>query len=891
MPLAVGDRLGPHEILSAIGAGGMGEVYKARDTRLNRIVALKVLPGHLQEDADRRQRFLREAQAVAALEHPHICVLHDIGHENGVDFLVMEFLEGETLAARLEKGGLLLDQALRYGIEMAGALDNAHKHGIVHRDLKPANIMLTKSGVKLLDFGLAKLRATNVAVAGVTLPTQAAPLTSVGSILGTLHYMAPEQLEGKDADARSDVFALGAVLYEMLAGQRAFAGGSQASLIASILDREPTPIATLRPLTPLLVDDIVRRCLAKNADDRWQSAADLAFALRSIGRESAVATVEPAPRPAHPRQVGSAWAVAAAALVVAAASLGLAAVAWTRSSTGPTTAAPMLRLLLSEQLPAQVQDPVRSFAISRDGTRVAFVAEAAGVRRLWLRDMRSLESRVIPGTDNASTPFFSPEGERVGFIADGKLKTIALSGGAPVVLADALNARGAAWAADDTIIYSPATDAGLWQVAAGGGSPREIAQPDSTKGERSYRWPVMLPDGDHIVFTLVMSDIVSFDDARLVMRSLRTGQQREILRGGSFAAFSASGDLLYARAGALLAVPFDVKREVVTGTPRSVLDGVVTYPITGAAQYSLSENGTLLYIAGKAENPERALSWVTRDGRATRLDVPAVPYQDVGISPDGTRAALDIDGANASTWILDLDRVTMTRLTLQWSNNGAFWTGDGSRVAFTSARHGVRTLYWQRVDGQGTAEPIFAGAPPYAAASRATFSPDAKVVVFQALSPSTGQDLWVARLDGDRTPRPLLQTSFNEAIPALSPDGRWLAYVSNETGQPEVYVQPFPGPGRKSRVSIQGGTRPTWSRDGRELFYRNSDAMMGVKVQAEPSFSMGQPQLLFRKNDALLGPPSAYDVSRDGRFLMIENLPASPARPIAVVLNWSSAKR
>jgi serine/threonine protein kinase len=881
--LTSGAHLGPYEILGAIGAGGMGEVYKARDTRLNRTVALKVLPSHLHEDSDRRQRFLREAQAVAALEHPHICVLHDIGHENGVDFLVMEFLEGETLAARLEKGGLPLDQALRYGIEMAGALDNAHRHAIVHRDLKPANIMLTKSGVKLLDFGLAKLRAPSVAVAGVTLPTQAAPLTSEGSILGTLHYMSPEQLEGKDADARSDVFALGAVLYEMLTGQRAFVGSSQASLIAAILDREPPPIATLRPLTPPLVDEIVRRCLAKNADDRWQSAADLGFALRSIGRESAVATVASVPRPSHSGQPRSAWVVAAAALVVAVASLSLAAYAWTRSSTRPTTASPMLRLLLSEQLPAPVPD--RSFAISRDGARVVYIVDAGGVRRLFLRDMRSLEPRVIAGTENALTPFFSPEGERVGFIADGKLKTIALSGGAPVVLADAAQARGATWAADDTIIYSPATDAGLWQVSAGGGPPREIAQPDSTKGERSYRWPVMLPDGDHVAFTLVMSDIVSFDDARLAVRSLRAGQQREILRGGSSPALSPSGDLLYARAGALLAVPFDVGRQVVTGPPRPVLDGVVTDPTSGAAQYALSENGTLLYIAGKAESPERALAWVTRDGRVTRLSVPAVPYQDVAISPDGTHAALDLDGANASTWILDLDRVTMTRLTLEWSNNGAFWTADGSRVGFTSARHGVRTLYWQRVDGQGAAEPLFAGAQPYASASRATFSRDSKVVIFQALSPSTGQDLWVSRLDGDRTPRPLLQTSFNETFPVLSPDGRWLAYVSNETGQPEVYLQPYPGAGRKARVSIQGGGRPTWSRDGRELFYRNGDAMMGVKVHAEPSLALGQPQLLFRMNA-----PFPYDVSQDGRFLMIENPPALRARPIAVVLNWSSAK-
>jgi serine/threonine-protein kinase len=312
----------------------------------------------------------------------------------------------------------------------------------------------------------------------------------------------------------------------------------------------------------------------------------------------------------------------------------------------------------------------------------------------------------------------------------------------------------------------------------------------------------MLPGGDAIVYTLAMSDITSFDDARLMVRSLRTGQQREILRGGSFAAYSPTGDLLYTRAGALLAVPFDVKRQIVIGTPRPVLDGVVTYPITGAAQYSLSENGTLLYVAGKSESPERALTWVARDGRATRLGVPPVPYQDVSISPDGTRAALDIDGANASTWILDLDRTTLTRLTLQWSNNGAYWTPDGSRVGFTSARHGVRTLYWQRVDGQGAAEPVLAGEQPFSV-SRATFSSDGHVVVFQALSPGTGQDLWAARLDGARTAKPFLQTSFNESQPALSPDGRWLAYASNETGQSEVYVQPYPVRGANRECQLK----------------------------------------------------------------------------------------
>jgi eukaryotic-like serine/threonine-protein kinase len=883
MSFGAGTRMGPYTIQSHIASGGMGAVYRACDERLGRNVAIKVLPDKFAQDTERLRRFEQEARATGILNHPNIVAIYDVGTHDGSPYVVSELLEGETLRDALSRGPIAARKAIEYAAQIAAGLAAAHDKGIIHRDLKPENLFVTLDGrIKILDFGLAKL--TEAAEQSWSqLPTAA---SGPGVALGTVGYMSPEQVRGQSVDSRTDLFTLGIVLHEMLTGQRVFHRDTAVETMSAILRDDPKDLSAVRPDLPPALDRIVRHCLEKNPVERFQSARDVAFALESLsGSDSAVqGTATSIPfRMAAQRRLRISLMMSGGAIGFLLA-LIMGGLYFRQGAVRPRiTRVDMLRLLLSEQHPAQTTDPVRSFAISRDGTRVVYVAEGDGVRRLFLRDMQSIEPRPMAGTDGAATPFFSPDGERVGFVAGGKLKTIALNGGAPLILADSGNARGATWAANDTIIYSPLTDAGLWQVPAAGGTPRLIAEPESGKGERSYRWPEMLPDGDGIVFTLAMSDIVSFDDARLMVRSLRTGEQHEILRGGSFAAYSPAGELLYARAGALFAVPFDIKRRIVTGTPHLTVDGIATYPISGAAQFALSENGTLLYIAGKSETPERALTWVTRDGRATRLPVAAVPYQNVGISPDGTRAALDIDGANASTWILDLGRNAMTRLTLEWSNNLALWTADGSRVAFSSARQGMRSLYWQRVDGQGVAEPVLAGPHAFSTVNAAAFSPDGRLVVFSAIGAETGNDLWIAQLDGDRTARPLLQTRFDEYQPAFAPDGHWLAYVSTETGQPEVYVQPYPGPGRKSRVSFNGGRIPKWSRDGRELFYRNGDAMMAVQVRASASsLELGQPHVLFRKS--LSG---NYDVAPDGRFLTIEPLQSGlPARPITVVLNW-----
>ena len=887
MSLAAGTRLGPYEILGLIGAGGMGEVYKARDTRLDRIVAIKILPPELNADPERRARFEREAKTIAGLTHPNICTLHDVGTDSGSTYLVMELLSGESLADRLRKGPLPMEQALVVATEIADALAAAHRHGVVHRDLKPGNVMLTKTGAKLLDFGLAKLTGHEEQPAAAHLEsalTRSAPLTGEGVILGTVQYMAPEQLEGKPADARTDLWALGAILYEMVAGKRAFEGTSAASLIGAILEREPTPLSTLLSLTPPSVDRLVRQCLAKAPDDRPDTAHDVANALRGI-RETSVVGGPAGDRTRHPRGTRLAWGVAVAAVLLAVVATTMVTLVWTRSSSPSDGRAPA-RFLLSDQRPAQtVLDPWRSFAVSGDGHRVAFIAERDGVRRAYVRELNTVDPREIPGTENATAPFFSPDGQRIGFFTDNRLKAVSLAGGSPVVLVDITGAapRGATWMPDDTIIFSPGPASGLHQVPATGGPVRAVAQPDWTKGERGYRWPEVLPGGDAVVFTIATSDLQSFDEARLVVRSLRTGEQRELIRGGSFATYTGSGHLLFARAGALMAVPFDVARLSVTGAAKPVLDGLVTYPINGAAQYAVGGDGTLVYIAGRAVSREATLTWVDTAGKTTMLAAKPAAYQDVSIAPGGREVALDIDGANANIWLLDLATMNRTRMTVEWSNTNPFWTPDGTRVGFISARAGAARLFWQAVDGRRTPEPVTHahGVQEEVAQLGGSWAPGGRIMVFSERAQRTGWDIWVLTTGRERNLTAFVQTSFNEKNPRFSPDGRWVVYESDETGLTEVYLVPYPGPGRKVKISTDGGRSPVWARDGRALFYRNGDAMMGVPIQTLPSFSPGRARVLFRRVS-----PYPFDVAPDGRFLMIEDLPAPALGPLTVALNW-----
>jgi Tol biopolymer transport system component/predicted Ser/Thr protein kinase len=875
MAILSGKRLGPYEILSAIGAGGMGEVYRARDTRLERIVAVKILPDHLSDRAELRERFEREARTVASLNHPHICTLYDIGHQDGTDFLIMEYLEGETLAERLKKGPLPLAQVLQYAIEIADALDKAHRKGITHRDLKPGNIMLTKSGTKLLDFGLAKLRGPQVAVANLSaLPTEGSNLTAQGTILGTLQYMAPEQLEGKEADARTDIFAFGLVVYEMATGKKAFEGKSQASLIAKILETDPPPISSLQPMTPPALDHVAKTCLAKDPDERWQTASDLKRELKWIGESGSQAglstdRITPATRDWHKVMLWS------AAVLAVCAAVGL--TVWHFRAVPPR---PVTRFTIS--LPAGqrlVGLDTPAIALSPDGTRLAYIgAQDNALPQLYLRAMASPDARPIPGTDGATDPFFSPDGQWLGFFTGGKLKKVSVSGGASVTLGDASAPQGASWSSQGMIAFGSEPAAVLLQVSDAGGAPQALTHLD--KGETDHDWPEFLPGGKTVLFAASGDDRAN---GQVAIQSLATGARRNLIQGATHPHYAPSGHLVYAQGGNLMAVPFDLQRLALTGAAVPVVEGVLQSTSSGGAQYNFSATGSLAYVAGAVQaTAGNTLVWVSRNGIEQPLPAPLHEYGLPRLSPEGRRLAVLIGD---QVWLYDLSRETLSRFTFEGAENRApVWTPDGKRIAFRSTKEGPSNIFWQLADGSGGLERLTTSEYDQISTS---WSPDGQALAFVQLNPNKPTEIWVLRM-GDRKAQPFLQTRFNEAAPRFSPDGHWLAYGSDESGRSEIYVQPFPGPGGKWQISTEGGTEPVWNPNGRELFYRSGDKMMAVDIVNQPGFAAGRPRKLFEGRYVANPVNPNYDVSRDGqRFLMTkESEQGSSATQINVVLNW-----
>ncbi len=887
MAILNGKRLGPYEILSAIGAGGMGEVYRARDTRLERVVAVKILPDHLSDRAELRERFEREARTVASLNHPHICTLHDIGHQDGTDFLVMEYLEGETLAERLKKGPLPLDQVLHYAIEIADALDKAHRKGITHRDLKPGNIMLTKSGAKLLDFGLAKLKK-DTAPANITLskiPTEDA-VTAQGTILGTLQYMAPEQLEGKDADARTDIFAFGVVVYEMATGEKAFEGKSQASLIAKILETDPPPMSSLQPMTPPALDRVVKRCLAKEPDERWQSASDLTHELKWIAESGSQIPSQMSAPEKGIRALGLGRRpiiIGLGALLLGAMIASLAI--WNLKPAPASPPKPVSRLTIT--LPPGQQlagfDGGSAVTLSPDGTRLAYVASQNGIQQLYLRAMDSLEARPIPGTEGASSPFFSPDGQWLGFFAGGKLKKVSVSGGAALTLGDSAYPLGASWGSQGTIAFVATSGPVLQQVSDSGGTPQPLTRLE--KVEIAHLWPEFLPGGKALLFVALTN--VSVNNAQIAVQSVGTGERRNLVQGATQPRYAPSGHLVYAQGGSLMAAQFDTQRLAVTGAAVPVVEGVLQFTTSGAAQYSFSATGSLVYVPGSRQGAQSKLVWVNRNGVEQPLAVPAHAYLAPRLSPDGRRVAVGIIQQDSQVWLYDLSRETLTRLTFEGNFNvNPAWTPDGKRIAFTSNKEGPQSIFWQLADGTGGLERLTSS--EYLQAPH-SWSPDGQLLAFIEGSPTTGVDIWVLRLS-DRKAQPFLRTQFTEGGPRFSPDGRWLVYVSDESGRYEIYVQPYPGPGGKWQISTEGGTEPVWNRNGRELFYRSGNKMMAVDIATQPGFTAGKPRMLFRGQyvPTVTTLPN-YDVSPDGqRFLMLKSTESSEAAPtqINVVQNW-----
>jgi serine/threonine-protein kinase len=890
MALSSGTKLGPYEILAPAGAGGMGEVYRAKDTRLDRTVAIKVLPSHLSDKPELRQRLEREAKSVSNLSHPNICTLYDVGEQDGTDYLVLEFLEGETLEQRLTRGPLPPEQVLRLATEIADALDKAHRQGIIHRDLKPSNIMLTKAGAKLMDFGLAKLADQPVPVAAALseLTAEARKLTAEGTILGTFQYMPPEQLEGREADARTDIFALGMVIYETATGKPAFTGRTKASLIAAILSSEPPAMTSLQPMTPPALERVVKTCLAKDPDERFQTAHDLNLQLRWIAEGGSQAGVA-APVVARRKLMERAWIAAAGLLAIS--SLALAVAYFNMRSSLPAPQVARFAFSLPTGQGLALVDKT-ALALSPDDTRVVYVAESSGAAQLYLRSMDRLEALPLAGTEGASSPFFSPDGQWIGFFADGQLKKVSVRGGSPVTLAEAPENRGGAWGPDDTIVFAPAPPVGLSRVSAAGGPTQVLTTPDAAQGERTHRWPEILPGGKAVVFTLgSLSSSDYYLDAKLAVVSLDTGKIKVLPLTGTDAHYAPSGHLVFASQGGLFAVPFDAKRLEVTGAATPVLEGVVLYPGTGAVHYSLSHAGSLIYVPGNPQGASNPLVWVSRNGTNQPLPAPSRPYGEPHLSPDGKRLVVTLRGGrNSDVWVYEIARNTLTRLTFEGSNKAPLWTLDGKKIVYSSERLGASNfgIYWKPADGSGAEERLTSSSNLQ---SLGSWSPDGKLLAYSQFDPKSQQDIWILPMEGNRQPRAFLKTASYESNPEFSPDGRWLAYVSSESGLSEVYIQAFPGPGGKWQISSGGGEFPRWARNGRELFYTSGNKFMSVAITTQPAFAASAPRPLFEGRPPSLGAGTTtlYDVSPDGQqFIMARGSGSgSGSTQVHVVLNWA----
>jgi serine/threonine-protein kinase len=874
MPLSAGSRLGPYDILSPLGAGGFGEVYKARDTRLDRTVAIKILPS---TDPELKARFEREAKAIAALTHPHICTLYDVGHQDGTDYLVMEYLEGETLDKKIARGPIKIDEALKIAIEIAEALDAAHRTGIVHRDLKPPNVMLTRSGVKLLDFGLAKLRQTAPAITGLSVAATMTtpPVTSQGAILGTLQYMSPEQLEGTDADARTDIFAFGAVVYEMVTGGKAFDGKSHAGLIAAILERDPAPMSAQQPLTPTALDRVVRKCFAKAPERRWQSASDMTDALKWIADGDTGTGVGTAGAAKTRRAVGQRGLLVTLSALVLGATLS----GWAAWMLKPPTPLAVSRTVIALPAGDRLAGLSRSaVALSGDGTVIAYVAERAGVQQIYLRALASGEPKPVPGTEGAIDPFFSPDGQWLAFFADGKLKKVSIIGGTPITLGEAGAPRGGVWTSQGTVIFNPIGNGPLLQVPASGGSPQPLTHLE--KGDSAHRWPALLPGGKALLFVGGATN-----NQRIAVYSFATGEQHELIKGATSPRYLPSGHLVYLQGTTLMAAPFDLRRLQIASAGMPIVDNVRTIASLGGAQFSVSGTGSLIYLAGDAQGNQRRLMWVGRDGAGQSLSAPARTYDLPAprVSPDGRRVAVGTEG---QVWLYDLTRDALTRFTIEGTNSYPLWSPDGKRIVFYStAGAATAHLVSQPVDRSSASERLTTSPYPQLPLS---FSPDGQLLAFVEVNPTTSYDIWVLRM-ADRAAQPVLNTPFIEAAPRFSPDGHWLAYMSNETGKYEVYVLPYPGPGGKMQVSTDGGTEPAWNPNGRELFFRSGDKMMAAAIVTQPTFSASKPTLVFERHYLWAsGTIPMYDVSPDGRrFLMVEDTDQdTPVTHINVVLNW-----
>jgi len=880
MAIPAGTRLGVYEVASLIGAGGMGEVYKARDTRLNRDVALKVLLEVFARDTQRMARFEREAKLLASLNHPNIAAIYGLEESGPIRALVMELVEGPTLAERVLSGPLAIDEALPIARQVADAVEYAHDKNVIHRDLKPANIKVTAEGVvKVLDFGLAKALSDEPAAEDMSnSPTLSMAATRQGVVLGTAAYMAPEQARGKKVDRRADVWAFGCVLYETLTGKQAFQGEDVTEVLAAVVKSEPA-LDALPANTPPTIRSLLRRCLDKNLRRRLPHIAEARIIIEDV--LSGAAPAEPA-SPVGARTPGRpALVYALGALLLGSAIAGVGV--WTLKPAPPVPR-PISRFAYDFPQGHQFRGGSRAvMALSPDGARFVYNT----VRGLYLRSMDQLEARLIPGTEAAlNNPFFSPDGQWVGYYQDGQLKKVAISGGAPVTIGPATNPFGASWAPDNTILFGQ--PGGIQRVSANGGKPELIIK--SEAGE-TFDGPRLLPGAEWVLFA-ARKGASSWDEARIVVQSLKTMERRDVWQGGSDARYVPTGHIVYSLDDDLFAIPFDLDTLTVTGGPAPLVEGVLRAGTTAGANYGVSDGGLLVYVSGGAGAGARSLVWVERGGKEEAVTAPPRGYVYPRISPDGSRVALDVRDQENDILIWDFRRETLTRFTpTAEGEQYPAWTPDGQRLAYGTVPSGIQ---WKAADGGGVAAPITRAASneqdPY------FFSPTGKELVFRELRPS-GPDIGMISVGGDANPVWILESRFAEMNAELSPDGRWMAYQSNESGNHEIYVRPFPKVNEGfQQVSGAGGIQPVWSRNGRELIYLQPGPpfrLMAVPVRTGPTFDSGNPQVLFDWPYLAPGPGGrTYDVSPDGRrFLALKAFAAVaggdvPPPRIIVVENW-----
>ena len=908
MALNPGTKLGPYEIESPLGAGGMGEVYRARDTRLERTVAVKILPAHLSDNPEAKQRFEREARVISSLNHPHICVLHDVGTQDGISYLVMEYVQGESLDSRLAKGPLPLKQALECGMQICDALEKAHRAGIVHRDLKPGNVMLTATGAKLLDFGLAKpvtlLSARPSSQPGTLTPSTptmnlsalagpAGTLTQQGTIVGTFQFMAPEVLQGLEADARSDIFSFGCLFYEMLTGRRAFEGKSQISVASAILEKEPEPITKLLPMAPPAVDHVVQDCLAKNPDARWQNAADVARQLRWIASSASGLSTAPAVPPRARLRDRLLWAALAALLL---------------ALIGST----ILWLNLREREPART---LRSFlpppaemsfdftgdfsgppVIASDGSATAYCARNQKDRdSIWVHSLTELTPRKLDGTEGASFPFWSADGKFLGFFADAHLKKIPAAGGPVTTLADAPNPRGATWNLDNVIVYEPDYRDVLWRISASGGTPVRLTKFETGK-HTTHRWPRFLPDGKHFLF--FATNHSGDSTPGIYFGSLADGSYKRILDSDSDAQY-ASGYLIYHLQSQLLAQKFDAGTGAVSGDPTPVANFVEYDTGTWHTTFAVSDNGVLIYEPG-SKTLGTDLFWFDRAGKMLSRVADRAFYKGSGrLSPDGKRLAVSMGDPQADIWVMDLARGGRTRLTFGGGTHLApSWSADGQRVVYvrqngTTVMAGT-SLCSHLANGGGQEEVLMEGGPNDTAGTLLSpeFSPDGRYLVHIEQSGPTGAGIFALPLTGDKKPIPIVQPSSAQTRIVqhrLSPDGRWLAYSSTESGREEVYVTHFPSGQGRWQVSQNGGTFPAWRGDSKEIWYVGRDGTMHAAAVNPKSaeFESDPVQNLFQIGYITpLGNP--YEITPDGQRIIFSTFPESVPTPLVLVTNWTA---